>query len=65
MKNKMGPIEKNEMIHAYSMLVPTVLIVLLIVLFPLFASFWISFKDVSISDLRKAEIKVTEKFSKK
>ena len=65
MKKKMGPIEKSEMIHAYGMLVPTVLIVLLIVLFPLFASFWISFKDVSISDLRKAEIKVTEKFSKK
>ena len=47
------------------MLVPTVAIVMAIVLFPLIANFWISFKDVTVSDLRTAEIKVNEKFKNK
>jgi len=64
-KNRMGPIEKQGVIQAYVMLVPTVAIVMAIVLFPLFANFWISFKDVTVSDLRIAEIKVNEKFKKK
>jgi len=61
----MGPIEKQGVVQAYTMLVPTVAIVMAIVLFPLIANFWISFKDVTVSDLRIAEIKVTEKFQKK
>jgi multiple sugar transport system permease protein len=64
-KHRMGPIEKQGVIQAYVMLVPTVAIVMAIVLFPLFANFWISFKDVTVSDLRIAEIKVNEKFKKK
>jgi multiple sugar transport system permease protein len=64
-KHRMGPIEKQGVIQAYVMLVPTVTIVMAIVLFPLFANFWISFKDVTVSDLRIAEIKVNEKFKKK
>ena len=64
-KHRMGPIEKQGVIQAYVMLVPTVAIVMSIVLFPLFANFWISFKDVTVSDLRIAEIKVNEKFKKK
>ena len=61
---RMGPIEKQGVVQAYTMLVPTVA-VMAIVLFPLIANFWISFKDVTVSDLRIAEIKVTEKFQKK
>jgi len=64
-KHRMGPIEKQGVVQAYVMLVPTVAIVMAIVLFPLFANFWISFKDVTVSDLRTAEIKVNEKFKKK
>tara|TARA_B110000196_G_scaffold158695_1_gene136549 strand:- start:175 stop:1422 length:1248 start_codon:yes stop_codon:yes gene_type:complete len=61
----MGPIEKRGVVQAYVMLVPTVAIVMAIVLFPLIANFWISLKDVTVSDLRTAEIKVNEKFKKK
>ena len=39
---------------AYGMLSPTFLIVLLIVLGPLLANFWISFKPVQLGDLRPA-----------
>jgi len=64
-KHRMGPIEKRGVVQAYVMLVPTVAIVMAIVLFPLIANFWISLKDVTVSDLRTAEIKVNEKFKKK
>ena len=64
-KHRMGPIEKQGVVQAYVMLVPTVAIVMAIVLFPLIANFWISFKEVTVSDLRTAEIKVNEKFKKK
>jgi multiple sugar transport system permease protein len=37
---------------AYSMFAPTFLIVLAVVLFPLFANFWISVKPVGLADLR-------------
>ena len=59
-KKRMGPIEKQGVVQAYTMLVPTVAIVMAIVLFPLIANFWISFKDVTVSDLRIAEIKGNE-----
>lgn len=44
--------EKREANLAYSMLLPTFAIVFSIVLFPLFANFWISFKPVELGDLR-------------
>lgn len=47
-----GPLGRGEMRLAYSMLIPTFLIVLSIVLFPLLANFWISFKPVTLGDLR-------------
>ena len=47
-KRRMGPIEKQGVVQAYVMLVPTVAIVMAIVLFPLIANFWISFKDVTV-----------------
>jgi multiple sugar transport system permease protein len=55
-----GPMAKREMRLAYAMLLPTFAIVLSIVLFPLLANFWISFKSVELADLRQAEIMVNE-----
>lgn len=52
---------KREMWLAYGMLVPTFLIVLAIVLFPLFANFWIAFKPVKLGDLRAPAMFVNER----
>lgn len=51
---QIGALAKRERRLAYSMLVPTFLIVLSIVLIPLLANFWISFKPVELGDLRAA-----------
>lgn len=48
-----GPLQRREMKLAYGMLLPTFLVVFSIVLFPLLANFWISFKPVELGDLRK------------
>ncbi|MGI9510797.1 MAG: carbohydrate ABC transporter permease [Geminicoccaceae bacterium] len=48
----LGEMQKREMWLAYGMLAPTFLMVLAIVLFPLLANFWISFKPVTLGDLR-------------
>jgi multiple sugar transport system permease protein len=45
-------LEAREARLAYLMLAPTFLIVLAVVLFPALANFWISFKPVSLADLR-------------
>ena len=45
---------------AYLMLLPTFFIVLSIVLLPLFANFWISFKPVMLGDLRAAQPLINE-----
>lgn len=49
---KAGPLAKGETRLAYAMIVPTFLVVLSIVLVPLLANFWISFKPVVLGDLR-------------
>jgi multiple sugar transport system permease protein len=41
---------------AYTMILPTILIVLSIVLLPLLANFWISFKPVQLGDLRAPSV---------
>ena len=51
---KVGPLARRERFLAYRMLLPTFLIVLSIVLLPLLANFWISFKAVELGDLRAA-----------
>lgn len=56
-----GPLAKNEMRLAYSMLVPTFLVVLSVVLLPLVANFWISFKPVDLGDLRPPTILIKER----
>lgn len=47
-----GPMQRREARLAYGMLAPTFLIVATIVLIPLIANFWISFKPVQLGDLR-------------
>ncbi|MBT8153642.1 sugar ABC transporter permease [Epibacterium ulvae] len=56
-----GPLAKREMRFAYMMLLPTFAIVLSVVLFPLFANVWISFKPVTLGDLRAPSILVNER----
>jgi multiple sugar transport system permease protein len=46
---------------AYMLLLPTFLIVLSVVLFPLFANVWISFKPVTLGDLRAPSILINER----
>ncbi|MDB0015828.1 sugar ABC transporter permease, partial [Amylibacter sp.] len=60
-----GPMARREMRLAYAMLLPTFVIVLSIILFPLLANFWISFKPVQLADLRQAEIKINEQLRPK
>lgn len=55
-----GALAKREQRLAYLMLLPTFLIVLGIVLGPLLANFWISFKPVQLADLRAATTLVNE-----
>ena len=57
----LGPLAKREMRFAYLLLLPTFLIVLSVVLFPLFANIWISFKPVTLGDLRPPSILVNER----
>lgn len=56
-----GKMARREMRLAYSMLAPTFLIVLAIVLGPLLANFWISLKPVQLGDLRPAALSSNER----
>ena len=60
-KSKLGPLARREQRLALGLLLPTVLIVLSIVLFPLLATFWISFKPIYLADLRPPEIFARER----
>lgn len=60
-----GPLSAGEMRLAYSMILPTLLIVLSIVLLPLLANFWISFKPVELGDLRAPGIMANERIRPK
>ncbi|MEM6462843.1 MAG: sugar ABC transporter permease [Pseudomonadota bacterium] len=57
----LGPMAKREMKLAYWMLLPTFAIVLAIVMGPLLANFWISFKPVQLGDLRPASLITNER----
>ncbi len=46
------PLAKREARLAWGLLAPTIISVALVVVLPLFAIFWISFKPVSLADLR-------------
>ncbi|WP_425037901.1 carbohydrate ABC transporter permease [Primorskyibacter sp. S187A] len=47
-----GPLQKREARLAWSLLLPTISIVSLVVILPLLAIFWISFKPIGLADLR-------------
>ena len=55
------PLARREMRLAYGMLLPTFIIVLAVVLGPLIANFWISFKPVQLADLRPASLLINER----
>ena len=55
MSTTAGPMARREAKLAYTMLLPTIFIVLAIVLLPLAATFWISVKPVTLNDLRAPE----------
>ena len=60
-KNLEGVLSRREQKLAFFLLSPTFLLVIGIVLFPLFANFWISFKPISLADLRPPTILVKER----
>ena len=64
-KNILGALARRERRLAFGLLLPTFLLVLAIVLFPLFANFWISFKPISLADLRPPTIFVKERIKGK
>ncbi len=47
-----GPLQKREARLAWGLLAPTIISVALVVILPLLAIFWISFKPVELADLR-------------
>ena len=60
-RKRIGPIERREMRLAFAMLSPTVAAVLLVVLIPVLANFWISVKPIELADLRAAQALVRER----
>ncbi|MEN0001644.1 MAG: sugar ABC transporter permease [Pseudomonadota bacterium] len=55
-----GPLQKREARLAWGLLLPTILIIAAVVILPLLAIFWISFKPVQLADLRPPEVVVRE-----
>jgi multiple sugar transport system permease protein len=55
-----GPLAKREARLAWGLLFPTIFSVSLVVLLPLLAIFWVSFKPVGLEDLRPPETVVRE-----
>ena len=52
MSDSLSKLEKRT---AYTLVLPAVLLVFAIVLFPIFANLWISFKDIELKDIRIPE----------
>lgn len=55
-----GPLARREARLAWGLLLPTLTAVMLVVLLPLLAIFWISFKPIELADLRAAAPVVRE-----
>ncbi|WP_439142467.1 ABC transporter permease subunit [Pseudooctadecabacter sp.] len=55
-----GPLGKREARLAWGLLLPTITAVALVVVLPLLAIFWISFKPVELGDLRAPEVVLRE-----
>ncbi len=57
---RIGPLQKSEARLAWGLLFPTIFSVSLVVILPLLAIFWISFKPVQLQDLRPPVAVVNE-----
>lgn len=55
-----GPLARREARLAWGLLLPTLTIIAAVVVLPLIAIFWISFKPVSLADLRPPEVLARE-----
>ena len=55
-----GALARREKRLAYTLLMPTFMLVLAVVLLPLVANFWISLKPVTLSDLRPPTLVLKE-----
>ena len=60
-KKNGSKLNQKERKLAFFLLFPTIFIVLSIVIFPLLANFWISFKPISLGDLRPPKLIIKEK----
>ena len=56
----LGPLSRREARFAWTLLLPTILSVALVIVLPLMAIFWISFKPIALEDLRPASALVRE-----
>ncbi len=59
-KKNESKLHQKERKLAFILLLPTIFIVLSIVIFPLLANFWISFKPISLGDLRPPKLIIKE-----
>ena len=64
-KKRESVLFKREKKLAFSLILPTVILVLSIVIVPLFANFWISFKPISLGDLRPPKLILKESLRSK
>ena len=61
----LGPLARRQARLAWFLLLPTILSVVLIIILPLMAIFWISFKPIALEDLRPASAMVREQLKGK
>ena len=64
-KRKESILSIREKKLAYSLVLPTMILVLSIVIIPLLANFWISFKPISLGDLRPPKLILKENLKSK
>ena len=64
-KRKESILSIREKKLAYSLVLPTMILVLSIVIIPLLANFWISFKPISLGDLRPPKLILKENLRSK
>ena len=61
----LGPLARRQARLAWFLLLPTILSVVLVIILPLMAIFWISFKPIALEDLRPASAMVREQLKGK
>ena len=61
----LGPLARRQARLAWFLLLPTILSVVLVIILPLIAIFWISFKPIALEDLRPASAMVREQLKGK